>query len=220
MHPRETEKNMGIISQRGVGRIGGYTDILVVHVAQQLDLAERTLGVDLVVEGVGDLLDRHLLPRLRVERRAATHTQRRTNQRDTRRDGRERRLNRRSERGSRPDDAVGALADGEDGGLVLGGDLEHVAENIVLDESAAVAQRRLDVLHHACAPRRLLLRWRRLLTSCRTAGAGFCHLLVRRQRPAVHGRIWIARRKGRESGGGYWGIRCCEIWSLSVGPLF
>ena len=47
------------------------TDILVVHVAEQLDLAERALGVDLVVEGVGDLLDGHLLPRLGVERRAA-----------------------------------------------------------------------------------------------------------------------------------------------------
>jgi hypothetical protein len=55
----------------------------VVHVAQQLDLAERALGVDLVVEGVADLLDRHLLPRLRVERRAATHAQRETHVRET-----------------------------------------------------------------------------------------------------------------------------------------
>ena len=46
------------------------TDILVVHVAEQLDLAERALGIDLVVEGVGDLLDGHLLRRLGVERRA------------------------------------------------------------------------------------------------------------------------------------------------------
>lgn len=88
----------------------------MVHVAEQLDLPERALGVDLVVERVGDLLDRHLLPRLRVERRA--------------------------------DDAVGALADGEDGGLVLGGDLEHVPEDVVLDEPPAMAQRRLDVLHN------------------------------------------------------------------------
>jgi hypothetical protein len=42
----------------------------VVHVAEQLDLAERALGIDLVVEGVGDLLDGHLLRRLGVERRA------------------------------------------------------------------------------------------------------------------------------------------------------
>lgn len=76
--------------------------------AEQLDLPERPLGVDLVVEGVGDLLDGHLLPGLRVERGA--------------------------------DDAVGALADGEDGGLVLDGDLEDVAEDVVLDEPAQIGR--------------------------------------------------------------------------------
>ena len=48
------------------------TDILVVHVAEQLDLAERALRIDFVVEGVGDLLDGHLLRRLGVERRAGS----------------------------------------------------------------------------------------------------------------------------------------------------
>lgn len=62
-----------------------------------------------------------------------------------------------------PDDAVGALADGEDGGLVLGGDLEHVPEDVVLDEPPAMAQRRLDVLHHPAPPRRRRSRSRRLL---------------------------------------------------------
>jgi hypothetical protein len=123
-----------------------------------------------------------------------THRERRTSERRTG-------TTRESEEGDGPDDAVGALADGEDGGLVLGGDLEHVTEDVVLDEPAAVAQSRLDVLRHASAPRRLRGR-RRLLPSCRTAGAGFHHLRVRRLRPAVHGRIWITARKGRESGGG------------------
>jgi hypothetical protein len=104
--------------------------------------------------------------------------------------------------GDGPDDAVGALADGKDGGLVLGGDLEHVTEYVVLDEPAAVAQSRLDALHRASALRQLLLLGRRrLLPSCRTAGTGFRHLRVRRLRPAVHGRIWTTARKGRESGG-------------------
>ena len=74
MLPAENKVNRisGIVREqswtdRGVARA---TDILVVHVAEQLDLAERALGVDLVVEGVGDLLDGHLLPRLGVERRA------------------------------------------------------------------------------------------------------------------------------------------------------
>ena len=89
--------------------------------AEQLDLPQRALGVDLVVEGVGDLLDGHLLPRLGVERGA--------------------------------DDAVGALADGEDGGLVLGGDLEDVAEDVVLDEPPAVGERGLDVVHRAARRR-------------------------------------------------------------------
>jgi hypothetical protein len=101
-----------------------------------------------------------------------------------------------------PDDAVGALADGEDGGLVLGGDLEHVAEDVVLDEAAAVAERRLDVVqHHAPAHRRQWL-LRRLPSAAR---AGLRHLGVRGLPPAVHGRGFGSRRgegDGRESGGG------------------
>lgn len=96
-----------------------------------------------------------------------------------------------------PDDAVGALADGEDGGLVLGGDLEHVPEDVVLDEPPAMAQRRLDVLHHPRPrPRRRRSRSRRLLPA---AAAGLRHLRVRRLRPGVHGRIriWIATRRWR-----------------------
>lgn len=115
--------------------------------AEQLDLPERPLGVDLVVEGVGDLLDGHLLPGLRVERGA--------------------------------DDAVGALADGEDGGLVLDGDLEDVAEDVVLDEPAPMAERRLDVLH----------RPRRTRTRPRHRRPGVRHLRVRRLSPAVHPRF-------------------------------
>lgn len=126
--------------------------------AEQLDLPQRALGVDLVVEGVGDLLDGHLLPRLGVERGA--------------------------------DDAVGALADGEDGGLVLGGDLEDVAEDVVLDEPPAVAERGLDVLHGAA---------RRPRGRGRRRPPGLRHLRVRRLRPAgVHLRPDRARGEGGE----------------------
>ena len=45
--------------------------VLVVEVPQQLDLPERALGVHVVVEGVGDLLDGHHLPCLKVHHRAA-----------------------------------------------------------------------------------------------------------------------------------------------------
>ncbi|BAS96225.1 Os06g0154550, partial [Oryza sativa Japonica Group] len=171
----------------------GSTDILVVHVAEQLDLPERALGVDLVVERVGDLLDRHLLPRLRVERRAVIQTQ---NPKSKPKSGRRRQRNGREGGANEPDDAVGALADGEDGGLVLGGDLEHVPEDVVLDEPPAMAQRRLDVLHHPrpCPRPRRRSRSRRLLPA-----AGLRHLRVRRLRPGVHGRIriWIATRRWR-----------------------
>lgn len=119
--------------------------------------------------------------------------------------------------GGGPDDAVGALADGEDGGLVLGGDLEHVAEDVVLDEAAAVAERRLDVLHHPGPGRWLLLRRRRLPPAAR---AGVRHLRVRWLPPAVHRRTGFGSRRergldGRESGVvevGKMQIRCCEIW--------
>jgi hypothetical protein len=43
----------------------------VVEVLEQLDLPERALGVHVVVEGVGDLLDGHHLPRVEVHHRAA-----------------------------------------------------------------------------------------------------------------------------------------------------
>ena len=45
--------------------------VLVIEVLEQLDLPERALGVHVVVEGVGDLLDGHHLPRLKVHHRAA-----------------------------------------------------------------------------------------------------------------------------------------------------
>ena len=48
-------------------------DVLVVEVAQNLDLAQRALRVGQVLEGLVDLLDRHLLAR-RVVHRAAHHT--------------------------------------------------------------------------------------------------------------------------------------------------
>ena len=118
-----------------------------------------------------------------------------------------------------PDDAVGALADGEDGGLVLGGDLEHVAEDVVLDEAPAVAQRRLDVIHHPASPARRLLR--RLPAAAR---AGVRHLRVRRLRPAVHGRIWIAPRKGAEGKVGWrwakWEFVAARFGRFRGLPLF
>ena len=43
----------------------------MLEVPEQLDLPERALGVHVVVEGVGDLLDGHHLPRLKVHHRAA-----------------------------------------------------------------------------------------------------------------------------------------------------
>ena len=43
----------------------------MLEVPEQLDLPERALGVHVVVEGVGDLLDGHHLPRLEVHHRAA-----------------------------------------------------------------------------------------------------------------------------------------------------
>uniref|UniRef100_A0A0A9EXV1 Simk1 n=1 Tax=Arundo donax TaxID=35708 RepID=A0A0A9EXV1_ARUDO len=42
----------------------------MVHVAKQLYLPQRPLGVDVVVERIANLLDRNLLPRLRVNSRA------------------------------------------------------------------------------------------------------------------------------------------------------
>jgi hypothetical protein len=42
----------------------------MIHVAKQLDLPESPLGVDLVVERIRDLLYRHVLVRLRVQRGA------------------------------------------------------------------------------------------------------------------------------------------------------
>ena len=117
-----------------------------------------------------------------------------------------------------PDDAVGALADGEDGGLVLGGDLEHVAEDVVLDEAPAVAQRRLDVIHHPAASARPLLRRRP------AARAGVRHLRVRRLRPAVHRRIWIAPRKGAEGKVGWrwakWEFVAARFGRFRGLPLF
>lgn len=62
----------------------------------------------------------------------------------------------------RPNDAVCAFADGHDGGLVLGGDLEDVAEDVVLNESAAVAQRRRNGLRPHLMRRRWLLGGARL----------------------------------------------------------
>lgn len=47
----------------------------MVHVAQQLDFPERPLGVDVVVERIANLLDRNLLPWLRVDSRAETREQ-------------------------------------------------------------------------------------------------------------------------------------------------
>jgi hypothetical protein len=105
--------------------------------------------------------------------------------------------NRSEGRAGGPDDAVGALADGEDGGLVLGGDLEHVAEDVVLDEAATVAERRVDVLHHPGPARRLLRRRRRLPPA---AQAGVCHLRVRGLPPAVHRRTGFRSRRGEGAG--------------------
>jgi len=54
-----------------------------------------------------------------------------------------------------PDDPVGAAADGHDGRLVLAGDLEQVAEDVVLEEPAAVRHSRLELGGrgpvHACS---------------------------------------------------------------------
>jgi hypothetical protein len=66
---RSREEGGGEVVGSGEG-----TDILVVHVSEQLDLPQRALGVDLVVEGVCDLLDGHLLPGVGVERGAAETT--------------------------------------------------------------------------------------------------------------------------------------------------
>nr|GLL33011.1 Os06g0154550 [Ipomoea trifida] len=57
-----------------------------------------------------------------------------------------------------PDDSIGAFADRHDGRLVLGCDLKDVAEDVVLDESAAVTECRRNVVD----PRHWRLRWRSL----------------------------------------------------------
>lgn len=133
----------------------------MVHVAKKLDLAESPLGVDLVVEGIRDLLNRDMLVRLRIQGRATqTLTNSRIRFKDKRTLFRKRKEKKeRVEQIYEPDDAVSAFADGHDGRLVLGGDLEYVAEDVVLYESPAVAQRRRDVLH----PNMLLRRRRRIL---------------------------------------------------------
>lgn len=48
-----------------------------------------------------------------------------------------------------PDDPVGATADGHDGRLVLGRDLELVAEYVVQEEPAAVRHRRPELGHRS-----------------------------------------------------------------------
>jgi hypothetical protein len=49
-----------ILSRGGSNDITDGNDILVVHVAQELDFSESSLGIDPIVEGVANLLDGNL----------------------------------------------------------------------------------------------------------------------------------------------------------------
>lgn len=115
----------------------------MIHVAKQFDLPESPLGVDLVVERIRDLLYSHVLVRLRVQRGATQ----KPIQNSPKSEKRRRRIynlsakftkERERERREGPNDAVCAFADGHDGGLVLGGDLEDVPEDVVLNEPPSV----------------------------------------------------------------------------------
>ena len=113
----------------------------MIHVAKQFDLPESPLGVDLVVERIRDLLYRHVLVRLRVQRGATQKEPIQNSPNQKKEEGyiyiykfsakftKERQRER-----ERPNDAICAFADGHDGGLVLGGDLEDVPEDVVLNE--------------------------------------------------------------------------------------
>lgn len=78
-----------------------------------------------------------------------------------------------------PNDAVCPFADGHDWGFVFRGDLKDVAEDIVLDESASVAERRRYGIYRRD--------WKRLLR--RRLRLCFRHHGVRRLSPTLHFRV-------------------------------
>lgn len=47
------------------------TDILMIHVAKELDLTESSLGINLIIESVCDFLNSNAFIRFRVHSRAA-----------------------------------------------------------------------------------------------------------------------------------------------------
>ncbi len=108
----------------------------MIHMTKQLDLTESPLRIDLVIERIRYLLNRHVLARLRIQSRATkpqnsdskTQTQK-ENQRNQREREREREI---------PNDAVCAFSNRHNGRLVLSGDFKDVAEDVVLNKSPSV----------------------------------------------------------------------------------
>lgn len=85
-----------------------------------------------------------------------------------------------------PDDAVSAFSDWHDWGFVFGGNLEYVAEDVVLDEAPAVAERRRYLICLRRRRRRLLLRLR------------LRHLVVGRLIPVHHFWDWMSVTKTKK----------------------
>lgn len=139
----------------------------MIHVSKKLDLTQSPLRVNFIVKSISYLLQSHVLIRLRIQSRACFRKEK----------SRTKLINQRKEIelcGSRgehlvPNDAVCPFSDRHDWGFVFSSDLEDVAEDIVLDESAAVAEVGRYVVH-----RRL---WQRLC---------FRHHGVRRRSPTLH----------------------------------
>ena len=110
----------------------------MIQMPEQLNLPQRPLGIHMIIERVRDLLDCNHLSRLRIHHRTTKKATEFNKKSTTKR-------NRRKKEIISPDDPVGAPADGHDARLVLDGDLEQVAEDVVLEEPAVVGQRHREV---------------------------------------------------------------------------
>lgn len=116
----------------------------MIHVREQLDLAQSPLRINPVIKRIRDSLNRHLLLRLRIGSRAAAQqnnhriTQTTTNAIPNRNKTNNKQPNEVIGKFSLPNESVSAAADGSNRRRVFGGDLEEVAEDVVLNETSAM----------------------------------------------------------------------------------
>ena len=106
----------------------------MIHVCKQLDLAQSPLCINPVIESIRDSLNRHLLHRLGIGSRAAGkqyHTKSHKSLTEKTSTAELRKL-------SLPNETVSAAANGSNRRCVFGGDLEEVAEDVVLNEFSAM----------------------------------------------------------------------------------